>query len=164
MTDLSTVALEALARSDTTTRHLIAQEMRNPAFPAGAIRTVNYDYDISINGDPYVGIAMDTQIPEVGTDPDNEIRLRMDGIGSTMQFYMNQANDQGEPVFVTLISLLFNIETETIVDIMGTWEYELKAVQYDMSSVMPQLGNVSPTNQSFPGIKYSATSHPALYR
>jgi len=164
MTDLSTVALEALARSDTTTRHLIAQEMRNDAFPGGALRVVNYDYDITISGNPYTGMAMDTQMPELGTEPDNEIRLRMDGVGGTMQFYLNQANDQGKPVYVTMFSLLFNVETETIVDIMGTWEYELKAVQYDMSSVMPQLGNVSPSNQPFPRLKYSASSHPALYR
>ena len=164
MTDLTTVALEALARSSTTTRHLIAIEMRNTAFPGGVLRTVNYDFDITVDSKSYVGMAMDTQIPEVGTEPDNEVRLRMDGVGGTMQFYLNQANDQGEPVYATLTSFLYNVATETVIDVMGAWEYELKAVQYDMSSVMPQLGNVSPSNQSFPRLKYSATSHPALYR
>ena len=164
MTDLSTVALEALARSDTTTRHLMALELSNAAFQNGAIRVVNFDFDITLHGNPYTGMAMDTQVPEVGTEPDNEVRLRMDGVGGTMQFYLNQANDQGTPVYALITSFLFNVETETIVDIMGTWEYELKATQYDMSSVMPQLGNVSPSNQAFPNLKYSATSHPALYR
>lgn len=164
MTDLTTVALEALARSDTTTRHLMGVEMLNNAFPGGAIRVVNYDYDVSLNGDNYTGMAMDTQIPEVGSEPDNEVRLRIDGVGGTMQFYLNQANDQGQPVFVNLTSFLYNVKTESVVDIMGVFDYELKATQYDMSSIMPQLGKVSPSNQTFPRFKYSASTHPALYR
>ena len=161
---LTQAALEALARCDTSTRHLMALEMSNAVFPGGYIRIVNYDFDISVGGQQYTGMAMDTMVPEIGNEPDNDVRLHIDGVAGTYQFYLNQANDQGTPVGVKLTSFLFNTMTESVIEILGEFDYELKATQFDSLAAMPQIGNTAPTNQQFPNVKYSATSHQALYR
>ena len=159
----SAAALEAIARSENSTRHLMGVEFLHSTFDGGAIRIVNYDFDIPIDGNSYAGMAMDTMIPEIGAEPDNDVRLHIDGVAGSMNFFLNRAAQYDEPVLVNLKSLLYNVVTESTIEVIGRFAYELKAAQFDMTSVMPQIGNISPTNQPFPNIKYNALSHPALY-
>ena len=160
----SAAALEAIARSENSTRHLMGVEFLHSTFDGGgAIRIVNYDYDISIDGNSYTGMAMDTMIPEIGAEPDNDVRLRIDGVAGSINFFLNRAAQYDEPVLVNIKSLLYNVVAESTIDIIGRFSYEMKAAQFDMLSVMPQIGNISPTNQPFPSLKYNALSHPALY-
>ena len=162
----SAAALEALARSENSTRHLMGVAFHHSTFTefGGVIRIVNYDYDISnIDGDTYTGMAMETMIPETGAEPSNDVRLRIDGVAGSMNFFLNRAAQYDEPVLVDLKSLLYNVVNESVIEVIGRFYYEMKAAQFDLTSVMPQIGAISPTNQPFPGIKYNALSHPALY-
>ena len=170
MSNLSEGLKQAYARSDSYTRHLVAVEFQHAAFDqsAGYIRVVNFDSDITLpqpDGDTtYVGHAMEVREPAVGSDPDEKVRLQIDGTPGTFQFWISKAIATADPVRVDLRPFAFNMKTQSVIDIVGVYKFLVTSAEYDMSATVLSLGHVSPTNVPFPGIKYSPESHPALYR
>lgn len=164
MSDLSQALKEAYARSSSSTRQLAAVTLTHYTFPGGAIYVVNHDSDLTVDGDLYTGLAMDVTEPESGTEPDDKISIKLDGVAGTLQFFINNAIRTATNIPVTLKLFAFNMQTETVIDVAGSYNYLLLRAQYDAQSVVLELGHISPTNQAFPGVKYSPANSPELYR
>lgn len=161
---LSQALKEAYARSDSQTRHLTAVELQHATFPSGVIRMVNHDKDVTVLTEVYTAHAMDTKDPEVGSEPDNKIKIRIDGTPGTFQYWISNAIDTTDPVYADVIPFAFNIQSETVIDVVGTYSFLVTKVDYSMTSCVLTLGHVSPTNMPFPGKKYDPVTYPALYR
>jgi hypothetical protein len=164
MSDLPQALKEAYARSTSSTRHLVALELVHNSFPGGAIYVVNYDSDIVVSGDIYVGLAMDITEPESGSEPGDKVSVRLDGVTSGIQFWINSAIQTATNIPVNMRPFAYNIKTNTVIGVMGTYPFLLLRAQYNDQAVVLDLGHVSPTNQPFPGIKYSPQNSPELYR
>jgi hypothetical protein len=169
MSTLSTALKEAYARSKTSTRHLAAIEIILPAtLEQPPLRFVNYDNDIEIpasSGIFYTGLAMDISEPESGAEPDDKVSVKLDGVPGTIQFFINSAIRTGSNIPVNMTPFAFNLQTETVIgDVIGTYNFLLLKAQYNDQAVVLELGHVSPTNQPFPGVKYSPANSAELYR
>lgn len=164
MSDLSQALKEAYARSDSETRHLIAVELQHNVFPGGALRIVNHDTDITISSDIYVAHAMQAKEPELGSEPDNKIKIRIDGTPGTFQYWIAAAIDTASPVYADIRPFAFNMRTEAVIDVVGTYSFLVTKAEYDMTACVLTLGHVSPTNVPFPGKKYDPITYPALFK
>ena len=164
MADLSAALREAYARADTYTRHLVALELTNATFPGGAIRYVNFDRDLFIDNEIYTAMAMELREPEVGTDPANKVKVRIDAVAGEMQYYINAGVQSGTLIKATLRPFAFNMKTQSVIDIVGRFPYKVTQAQYDMKAAVLTLGHVSPTNQPFPNKRYTADKYPYLFR
>lgn len=164
MSNLSLALKEAYARSSSSTRQLAAVTLTHAQFPGGAIYVVNHDSDLQVEGDIYTGLAMDVNEPESGTEPDDKVAIRMDGVAGDFQFWINAAIRTATNVPVTLKLFAFNMANETVIGVAGSYEFLLLRATYDAQAVVLELGHISPTNQPFPGIKYSPANSPDLYR
>lgn len=166
MSSLSEALKEAYARSSSSTRQLAAVTLTHSTFnpPVGAIYIVNHDSDIYVDGNLYVGLAMDVNEPESGTEPDDKVSIRLDGVAANMQFWINGAIRTATNIPVQLKLFAFNMKEETVIDVAGTYEFLLLRAQYDAQAVVLELGHISPTNQPFPRTMYSPLNSPELYR
>jgi len=164
LSDLSEALKEAYARSDSNTRQLVAIEMLHAEFPGGAIRLVNYDSDITVDSETYVGVAMDVAEPESGTDPGDKVALRIDGVDTDMQYWINRAISTATNISVSMRPFAFNLSNDTVIGIVGTYNYLLLKAQYNDQVCVVDLGNISPTNQPFPSVRYTAYNSPELFR
>lgn len=162
MSDLSTALKEAYARADTHTLHLVGLELANAA--TGTLRYVNYDSDITISGIPHTAMGMEISEPEIGTEPSNKVQIRIDGAATSMQYYINGAVDAGINISATVRPLAYNVQTSTVIDVVGAFEFKVLQAKYDMSACLLVLGHTSPTNQTFPGKRYDPLTYPNLFR
>lgn len=163
MPNLSAALLQAYARSESSTRHLIGVEMLHAFFPGGRLAFVNYDDGISLDSVFHTGMAMEVKEPESGGQPANVVEIRIDGTPGTFQQYINGAVQTGDPVHVNFRPFAYNMTTRSIIDIVGTFPFLVTQADYDMTTCILQLGHVSPTNQKFPNVRYTAESHPGMY-
>lgn len=168
MGDLSTALRQAYARSDTDTRHLLALEILHAEMPGGALRYVNHDYDINVGGNLHVGLAMSLKEPEIGSEPDNKVKVRIDGTPGIMQFYINKAIKtdvvEGGTIQANIRPFAFNMQSRSVIDVVGTFNFLVTAAEYDMEAVVLTLGHVAPTNLTFPNRRYSPLEYKYLYR
>jgi hypothetical protein len=163
LSDLSPALKEAYARSATSTRHLVGLHL---TLPGSDLYLVNYDNDIEGLGDGqrYVGVAMDISEPESGTDPDDKVSVRIDGTSGEIQYLINSAIGLGGNIPCSMKPFAFNLSTETVIGVIGTYEFLLLKATYNDQAVQIELGHISPTNQAFPGIKYDPLNSPELFR
>lgn len=164
---MSEALKQAYARSDSSTRHLIAVDLQHSTFDqAGHLRLVNHDDQIEVptGGDLYLPHAMEAREPAGGSEPDEKVKLRIDGTSGAFQFQINRAIETGVPVYVDFKPFAFNMTAKTVIGVVGTYEFILMSAEYNMTTTMLSLGHVSPTNITFPGIKYTPESHPNLYQ
>ena len=164
MGNLSQALKEAYARSSSSTRQLSAVTLTHNTFPGGAIYIVNHDSDVTVDGNLYTGMAMEVNEPESGTEPDDKVAIRIDGVAGTMQFWISSAIRTATNIPVQLKLFAFNMVDETVIDTVGTYDFLLLNAQYDAQTVVLEIGHISPTNQSFPGIFYTPDNSPELYR
>lgn len=164
MSDLDQALKEAYARSRTSTRQLVALEMLHYTFPGEGILLVNYDSDITLDNKLYSGIGMEAAEPESGTEPDDKVTIRLDGVTGEMQYWINSAIVTSSNITVFMRPFAFNTQTESIIGTVGAYEFLLLKAQYNEQTVVLELGHVSPTNQPFPGVKYTPENSPELFR
>jgi hypothetical protein len=161
LSDLSPALKEAYARSATSTRHLVALHL---TLPGSDLYLVNYDDDIDVDGQRYVGVAMDISEPESGAEPDDKVSVRIDGTPGTIQYLINAAIGSGGNIPCSMKPFAFNLSTETVIGVLGTYEFLLLKATYNDQAVQIELGHISPTNQPFPGVKYDPINSPELFR
>jgi hypothetical protein len=161
LSDLSPALKEAYARSATSTRHLVALHL---TLPGSDLYLVNYDDDIDVEGQIYIGVAMDITEPESGAEPDDKVSVRIDGTPGTIQYLINAAIGSGGNIPCSMKPFAFNLSTETVIGVLGTYEFLLLKATYNDQAVQIELGHISPTNQAFPGIKYDPLNSPELFR
>lgn len=161
---LSTAVKEAYVRADTFTRHLMAVDLKHSTFPDGHIRIINYSQDITIGADTYAPHAMQSTEPEVGHEPDNKVKLQIDGVSGTFQFWLAGAIKSNEAVYADMRPVVYNLKTDTVIDVAGVYPFMLLEAQYSMTACTLTLGHISPTNLPFPGKRYSPESHPMMYK
>jgi hypothetical protein len=161
LSDLSPALKEAYARSATSTRHLVALHL---TLPGSDLYLVNYDSDIDVEGQLYVGVAMDITEPESGAEPDDKVSVRIDGTPGTIQYLINSAIGSGGNIPCSMKPFAFNLSTETVIGVLGTYEFLLLKSTYNDQTVQIELGHISPTNQKFPGISYDPINSPELFR
>ena len=161
---LPTAIKEALARADTSTLYLMAMEFAHSSFPGGVFRLVGFDEDLSVDGDVYAGIGAESQAPAIGIEPDNSLSMQIDNTVPIYQHLLAFATIGTEPINVTVKPFVFNLKTDTVIDVTGAYTFQVKTIVPAEDAVVLQLGNKSPANISFPSKLYSPESHPALYR
>jgi len=155
---------EALARADTSTLYLTAMEFTHFSFPGGVFRLVSFDENLSVDGDVYVGIGAESQAPVIGIEPDTALTISLDNTLPIYQHLLAFATLGIEPINVTVKPFVFNLETDTVVDITGAYAFQVKTIVPSEDRVVLSLGNKSPANIDYPSKLYSPDSHPALYR
>lgn len=165
MSNLSQALKEAYARSKTSTRHLLAIELQHSTFPnSGVLRWVNYDTDLTVDGALYVGHAMQMREPATGSEPDEKMKIEIDGVPGSVQFWMNNAIQSSTNIYADVRPFALNMDTETVIDIVGVYSFIVSKVSYDMTKVQMTLGHLSPTNMPFPNRRYDPVTYPALFR
>lgn len=161
---MSIAIQEAYVRADTFTRHLIAVDLQHTVFPDGHIRMVNHDQDVTVDGDTYSPFAMQSQEPELGHEPDNKVKIRIDGVPGSFQFWITAAVQSSTSVRADLRPVVYNIRDEIVIDFIQPYQFLVTEAEYNLTSCVLTLGHVSPTNLPFPGKRYTPKSHPMLYR
>lgn len=156
--------IEAYNRAGTSTRHLMALDFQHALFPDGHIRIVNHDKPITLLSEAYAAHAMLITEPEVGTEPDNSVSMKIDGVPGTFQFWVSAAINDGTPIYVDMIPFAYNLDTNGVIGVTGTYKFKVISAAYDMTSVNLKLGHQAPTNMPFPGKFYSPATHPGMYK
>lgn len=165
MSDLSQALREAYSRSDSSTRHLVALELLHPLFPGGALRNVGWDSDVSVGGNLYIGLGMEIQQPDYSTEPATSVKVRVDGVPGTYQFYINNAlSNSSQVVSAQITALAYNTTTQSVIDYQAPFAFKLMKAEYNMESVILTLGWPAPTNMPFPAMKYDAANFPYLFK
>jgi hypothetical protein len=164
MSNLPQALKEAYARSKSSTRHLLAIELQHSTFPSGVLRWVNYDTDLTVDGDIYVGHAIEMREPAVGAEPDEKMKVVIDGVPGSVQFWINNAIQSSTNIYADVRPFAFNMDTESVIDIVGVYSFVVSKVSYDMTQVQLTMGHLSPTNMAFPNRKYDPLTYPALFR
>lgn len=144
-------------------RHLMGVEFLNSHLTGGAVRIVNYDDDISVGGNTHTGLAMEAIQPEIGDQATNDIVLKIDAVQGQLQFWLNAVNIFDEPTLVNLRPFAYNVNTSTVVDVVGTFATSLKKADFSMTQIVITLGQIGLANQAFPKVKYHQDTHPDLY-
>ena len=163
MSAISDALKEAYARSSSSTRQLAAIEITLPD-PLPDLHFVNYDNDIYLNDQTYVGVAMEAETPESGAEPDNKAMLRIDGAQGDLQYFINAAVSTGENIPVKMTPFAYNVKTEEVIGDLGELDFLLLKCQYNDRVVTLELGHVAPTNMPFPSVFYDPLNSPELYR
>ena len=164
MSDWDELAQESFARSRTSTGLLCALEMLHSTFPGQGIYLCNYDSDIFLDGNLYTGIGMEASEPDSGTEPDDKISVRLDGVTGEMQYWINSAIITGTNIKVNMRSFAYNKALNQVIGDANLYKFLCLKAQYNDQAVILQLGRVSPTNQSFPSVRYTPANSPELYR
>jgi hypothetical protein len=161
---MSIAIREAYVRADTFTRHLMAVDLQHEVFPDGHIRIVNHDQDVTVDGATYAPFAMQTQEPELGHEPDNKVKIRVDGVPGTFQFWIASAVKSTTSVRADLRPVVYNIKDSVVIDFIQPYQFMVTEAEYNMTACVLTLGHIAPTNMPFPGKRYSPASHPMLYK
>lgn len=144
-------------------RHLVGVEFLNSHLTGGAVRIVNYDDDISVGGNTHTGLAMEIREPEVGDQAANDVLIKIDAVQGQLQFWLNAVNIFDEPTLVNLRPFAYNVNTSSVIEVVGTFEFNLKKADFGMTQIVITLGHIGLTNQPFPKVRYNQESHPDLY-
>lgn len=169
---LSAAHKEAYARAQVDVRHLIALELRHSAW--GVLRMIDYDIDIDVAleaGAPanagqtveFVAHAMEVREPEISTEPDSTVSLRLDGVSGVLQPLLYDAMQVIEPVLVTVRPLGYNVTTDTVLGVVGALHLEMRTATVTPEQVVMVCGFTNSANQDFPNDNYTPESHPGLY-
>lgn len=164
MSVLDQALQEAYARSSTSTRHLLAAELQHSTFPGGVIRIVNYHQDLTVDGDLYVGHAMDVKEPATGTEPSEKAKLVIDGVSGDMHFFLNAAVVTDTAVYADIIPFAINTDNAGVIGTVGRYSFKVLKANFDMNNVALELGHLSPTNMPFPSLRYDPVTYPYLFR
>lgn len=160
---MSQAVKEAYVRADTFTRHMITVDLIHSVFPDGHIRIVGHDQDVFVDGETYAPHAMESMEPEVGHEPDNSVKVRIDGVPGTIQFWISAAIKNTTPVYADMRPVVYDMKNEQVIDVSGVYQFLVTEAEYSMTAVVLKLGHISPTNLPFPGKRYNPKQYPMLY-
>ena len=163
---------QAYARASHSIISVWALEFRHSEFPA-TLRLVNYDGDIdhtlesTAPEDPstlvtFSGIAFKFEAPEISDNPVTSVKASIDGVSGTLQPYLATASQSREAVEATLRELLYDTESETVLQQPSTFHMRVINSSSTMTSVQVEMTKINSANQVFPNIFYTAESNPGL--
>lgn len=160
---LSPTLSSAYTGGKTYVRHLIGMEFINSNLAGGPVRIVDYDQDISVGGNTHTGMAMQISEPELGHEPANDLTANIDATQGQLQYWLNIMNIFDEATIVNVRPFAYNTNTETVIEVVGTYEYNLLKHRINMRQIVVTLGKLSPSNMPFPRILYTQDTHPDLF-
>lgn len=169
MTTLDQAVKEAVANAGNTVIGIVGLELIHSLFPddgsgANVIRYVQHDTDVTFHGKLFIGIGMEGAMPPVGTEPGNELTIRLDSVERSFQYYVNLAIERNEVIDILAHSIVYDVKTEQVIGVARSVAYQVKRVQYDLASATIVAGATEPSNMKIPVLRYLPSSHPALYR
>lgn len=159
---LSTAMREAYARVGTGTLHCLAVSLYHSTWPS-TLRFVNYDANITINANIYVGHGMEVTEPEITSDPSATMQITFDGVSGTLNPLISVANETDEPVAVTVIPFALNTSDDSVIGTAGSHAMEVMGATLNATTVVLECGFVSPANMAFPSERYTPANRPSLY-
>ena len=164
---------EAYARQTTSQKHTFFLELRHPLFTS-PIRFANHDVNIENvelestapenAGEmvTFIGVGFRTpKEPDLGTQPDNSMRIQIDGVSGAVHAYLKAAKGSGTPVEATLRRVLFDIDSGATV-IQSALHLQTRDIELKMTTVLLEFGYTNPANQRFPRDDYTLQSNPGL--
>lgn len=154
---------QAYSRASTSTIGLLAVTLSHPLWPS-TVRLTNYDEDVSVDGNLYVGHGLAAVEPEVGTEPSAALQIKVDGVSGTLNPLLAVANESDTPVQVTVKPYGLNTKTKSVIGVVGTFNLEVRSVNLDFASVVIECGHISPANQKFPSKRYNPDDYKNLYQ
>lgn len=164
---------EAYARVSTTIVSLWAVEFRHSTFSTNEVRIVNYRNNIdhtlesTAPADPnttvtFVGLGFEFTAPKISEDPVSTVSIEFDGVSGTLQPYLAAANQTIEPIECTLRELLYDTESQTVLQQPSTFHMKVLSSTSTMMSVNVEIARMNSANQTFPNEFYTAKSNPGL--
>lgn len=155
---------EALARADVTINRATALTLEHSTFPED-FKFVEYDVDLTVDGEVYKAATLGVGSTPQNGEPGSTVAIIVDGIASTVPFYVTQALRGLEVIKADIKYFIIDTENNVAESSYLTLPLEVQAASAaSNNSLTLTMGFLTAANKAFPNRYYNAIDFPQLYR